>query len=140
MTVSNQTIIDALFVIEPSFITTDPVRLAQINSLIDLISCMICEDLYGNCYVLAYAYLLAHFLYMADNGPTIGAVSSLSEGGLSISYDTSATNFNGSIYGRQFLSIPKVNLSNSFAAGGYPNCALLATINGYRNWGSGGCC
>lgn len=40
---TNQQIIDMLFIIAPQFVTDDPIKLAQYNSLIDALRCMVNE-------------------------------------------------------------------------------------------------
>lgn len=82
--IPNSEIIALLFVIAPQFITTDPEKLAAINTLIDALRCMINEKALGCCAVLAFANLLAHYLTLQIN-PYIGISNSISEGQLSIS-------------------------------------------------------
>lgn len=88
--VTNQQIIDILFLIAPQFVTDDPVVLARYNSLIDALRCMFNPRLWCCCGALALANLLAHYLTIAST-PTTGAVSSMSEGDLSISYAVTAS-------------------------------------------------
>ena len=82
--IPNSEIIALLFIIAPQFVTTDPVKLAAINALIDALRCMINERALGCCAVLAFANLLAHYLTVQSN-PYIGVSNSISEGQLSIS-------------------------------------------------------
>jgi len=105
-TVTNAEILALLFVIAPQFITTDPIKLAAYNALIDALRCMINESLLGCCAVLAFANLLAHYLTMQTN-LYLGITSSISEGQLSISLaNTVGGNFYGSTpYGQAYLAL-----------------------------------
>ena len=82
-TLTDQEIIDLLFIIAPQFVTTDPVKLAQYATLIEALRCMINVRLLGCCAALAFANLLAHYLSLQLN-PALGLSTSLTEGQLSI--------------------------------------------------------
>lgn len=142
--VSNEEIIAALFVIAPQFKTDDPLELARYNALIDMLRCTICEKDFGKCYLMAFAYYLAHILTIDKLAPTIGMTSSISEGQLSISYNTNTgkTGLESTLYGRQFLALRGTGQTKMFVARGgfcygfpyfYPNMG-----SGYPN--HGGCC
>ncbi len=105
--VTNEKIIELLFIIAPQFITDDPIILAQYEALIEALECMINVNVLGCCALLAYANLLAHYLTLQKN-PGLGVATSLTEGQLSIgiSPTTSSGNyFNASPYGQAYMQI-----------------------------------
>jgi len=128
-TVSNQQILDLLFIIAPQFATTDPVKLAAYNLLIDALECMINCRLLGCCAVLAFANLLAHYLTMQSNA-FLGVGTSISEGQLSIGFtNTINGNFFASTpYGQAYL-----NIIGKFRIGAF-------VTNATRGWYGPQCC
>jgi len=104
--VSNEKILAVLFVIAPQFATTDPVKIASYNVLIEALECMINCQLLGCCAALAYANLLAHYLTMQTN-PYLGVGTSISEGQLSLGFSstTDGNFFGSSPYGQAYLNI-----------------------------------
>lgn len=128
-TITNEQILALLFVIAPQFATTDPVKLAGYNALIDALRCMINEKLLGCCAILAYANLLAHYLTLQLN-PILGTSKSISEGQLSISMaNTVNGNFFGSTpYGQAYLQI-----IGKYSIGAY-------VTNSRRLWYGPSCC
>lgn len=123
---TNEEILAALFLIAPQFQTTDPVELARLNAIIDLLKCTICPNDFGKCYVLAFAYYLAHVLLINANAGTIGLATSLSEGGLSISFGTGGIGgLDSTVFGRQFLALRGTGRTKAFVStpglcGAYP--------------------
>lgn len=103
---TNQQILDLLFVIAPQFYTTDPVKLASYNALIDALRCMVNENYLGCCALLAFANLLAHYLTLQLN-PYMGISNSISEGQLSIGYANTLTSgfLTGTAYGQAYQSL-----------------------------------
>lgn len=87
--ISSQKILELLFIIAPQFKTTDPIKLAEYNALIDALRCLINEQALGCCATLAYANLLAHYITLQSN-PVMGMASNLSEGQLSIGLTSSS--------------------------------------------------
>lgn len=105
-TITNAEILALLFAIAPQFATTDPVKLAGYNLLIDALRCMINEKLLGCCAVLAFANLLAHYLTLQIN-PSLGVAANLHEGQLSIGLVTGANGnfFVSTPYGQAYLQL-----------------------------------
>lgn len=128
-TLSNEEILALLFAIAPQFQTTDPVKLAGYNALIEALECMINCNLLGCCAALAYANLLAHYLTMQGN-PYLGIGTSLSEGQLSIGLTSTVNgNFFGSTpYGQAYWQIV-----GKFRVGAY-------VTNTTRSWYGPPCC
>lgn len=128
-TVTNAEVIALLFVIAPQFETTDPVKLAGYNALIDSLRCMINEGALGCCAVLAFANLLAHYLSIQANS-YVGVANSISEGQLSISLSNSSDgNFWVSTpYGQAYW-----NLTGNYRIGAY-------VTNSRRGWIGPACC
>lgn len=89
MSISASKVLDALFVLAPQFITTDPDTLARYNATIALIKCQVNQRILSCCGVMAYALLLAHYLTLAVT-PNMGVASNLTEGQLSIGYNVDA--------------------------------------------------
>lgn len=104
--VTNQDIINALFLIAPQFKTDDPVILQRYNDLIDLLRCQVSISRLGCCAVTALAFLLAHYLELGNN-PYMGISNAISEGQLSISMSSSSNSgfFNSSPYGQAYLRL-----------------------------------
>src|SRR5712671_6579758 len=104
--VTNQQILDLLFVIAPQFATTDPVKLAAYNALIDALRCEVNARFLGCCYALALANLLAHYLVLSTN-PMLGIQTSIAEGQLSIGLaaTVNATFYSSSPYGQAYLAL-----------------------------------
>lgn len=111
--ITNQQILELLFVIAPQFATTDPVKLQSYNALIDALRCTVnCKRL-GCCALLAFANLVAHYLTMQSN-PLMGVGTSLSEGQLSIGLSSTTNgNFFGSTpYGQAYQNfLSKIKLT-----------------------------
>jgi len=105
---SNDEIIQLLFCMAPSFITTDPDTLTCYNNIIDALRCQVNEGLLVCCSILAYVYLLAHMLTIRGNATT-GAVSSMSEGNLSISFAVTADSgfLNSTPWGKAYEDLIK---------------------------------
>lgn len=101
--ITNQQVIDVLFLIAPQFVTDDPAKLNSYYVLLDQLRCMFNQRLWCCGGALALANLLAHYLTIANN-PSIGTLSSMSEGELSIGYSVSAGEsfFNLTPYGKAF--------------------------------------
>lgn len=117
--VSSQEIIDALFIIAPQFVTTDPIVLARYNALIDMLRCTICPKDFGKCYLMAFAYYLAHILLIDQNAASIGLANSISEGQLSISFNVGGPGgLDSTVYGRQFLALRGIGHTKVFSTGG----------------------
>lgn len=140
-TVTNQQILDILFLIAPQFITDDPVVLARYNSLIDVLRCSLNPRLLSCCGALALANLLAHYLSV-PSGATGGAISSISEGDLSISYAVNASDsfYNLTAYGKAFLNFLSTKKMTPIVTNG------MARYPGTLAWGAfygtpfGPCC
>lgn len=144
MSISGNAILDALFVLAPNFYSTDPVVIARYNATIALIRCQVNERVLSCCGVMAYAYLLAHYLYLADN-PNLGVASNIAEGQLSIGYNVNADmNFlNLSPYGRAYQDLIKRTVIGSTVTnlpvtlgGVIQNNPVGCGCNGY-GWGWG---
>ncbi len=105
--ITNEQVLALLFIIAPQFATTDPVKLAAYNALIDALRCMINEAALGCCAALAFANLLAHYLTLQAN-PSLGITSSISEGQLSLGFATTAASgafFNSTAYGQAYQQL-----------------------------------
>lgn len=114
-TITNAEVLALLFVIAPQFATTDPVKLAGYNLLIDALRCMINERALACCTALAFANLLAHYLTLQGNA-ILGVTNSISEGQLSISMANSinAGFFSSTPYGQAYEQLTK-----NFTVGAY---------------------
>lgn len=107
--ISNSEIIAMLFAIAPQFATTDPVKLANYNLILDgVIRPQVNESILACNALLAYVYLLAHMLTLQTN-PNLGVNSSLSEGDLSIGIAVTADSsiLNSTPYGRSYKDLVK---------------------------------
>jgi hypothetical protein len=104
--ITNAEILALLFVIAPQFATTDPVKLAGYNALIDALRCMVNCRLLGCCAALAFANLLAHYLVMQGNA-YLGVGTSIAEGQLSLGLSATVNGnaFGSTPYGQQYLNI-----------------------------------
>ncbi len=124
--IPSQTIIDTLFVIAPQFYTTDPMKLANYNTMIGLLRCQVNEQVLSCCGVLAYVYLLAHWLQL-QTSPQTGVATNLSEGelsiGLAISPDSSI--LNATQYGRLYKDLIKRTVIGSTVTNLPPNFAVI---------------
>lgn len=133
--IPNQTIIDTLFVIAPQFYTTDPVKLANYNTMIGLLRCQVNEQVLSCCGVLTYVYLLAHWLQLQTN-PQIGVASNLSEGdlsiGLAISPDSSI--LNATQYGRLYKDLIKRTVIGSTVTNLPPNFTVFNETCGCQGY------
>lgn len=127
--ITNAEIIALLFVIAPQFQTTDPVKLAGYNALIDVLRCMINETALGCCAILAFANLLAHYLTIQIN-PYLGVSNSISEGQLSISM---ANTVNGNFWGSTPYGQAYWTLVGNYKVGAY-------VTNSRRGWIGPSCC
>ena len=127
--VTNQEIIDLLFVIAPQFKTTDPDKLAEYNALIDALRCMVNENALGCCAVLAFANLLAHYLTVQTT-PSVGYITNISEGQLSIGL--SSTSNNGNFYSSTHYGQTYQSLVSRYKIGAY--------VTNTRGGLNGGCC
>lgn len=101
--VTNQEVIDILFIIAPQFVTTDPDKLNTYYVLLDQLRCFYNNRLWCCGGALALANLLAHYLSLANN-PSMGLIANMSEGDLSIGYVATATEgfFSLTPYGKAF--------------------------------------
>lgn len=133
--IPSQTIIDTLFVIVPQFYTTDPVKLANYNTMIGLLRCQVNEKVLSCCGILAYVYLLAHWLQLQTN-PQIGVASNLSEGdlsiGLAISPDSSI--LNATQYGRLYKDLIKRTVIGSTVTNLPPNFTVFNETCGCQGY------
>lgn len=86
---TNQEIINLLFCFVPEFKTEDPEELQCYNDMIDAIRCQVNAGVVVCCEILAFVYLLAHFLTLRKD-QNAGVASSMSEGDLSISFARTA--------------------------------------------------
>ena len=105
--ITDAEILALLFAIAPQFATTDPVKIASYELLIEALRCMINEQALGCCGVLAFANLLAHYLTVQSN-PSLGITTSLSEGQLSIGLASTVSGgdpYNATIYGQQYQQL-----------------------------------
>ena len=127
--IPNQKTLDTLFVIAPQFYTTDPVKLANYNTMIGLLRYQVNEELLSCGGVLAYVYLLAHWLQL-QTSPQTGVANNLSEGelsiGLAISPDSSI--LNATQYGRLYKDLIKRTVIGSTVTNLPPH---LTVMNAY---------
>lgn len=105
-TITNEEVLALLFIIAPQLETTDPVKLASYNALLDALRCEVNDRFLGCCATLALANLLAHYLSVSLN-PGLGIQTSISEGQLSIGLASSLNSgfFSSSPYGQAYLSL-----------------------------------
>lgn len=120
--ITNDQIIALLFAIAPQFATTDPIKLASYNSILDAVRCQVNDNALGCCATLALANLLAHYLMLSLN-PSLGLQTSISEGQLSIGLANTvgAGFYNSSAYGQAYLNLIgnyKVGALTTGAGGG----------------------
>lgn len=130
-TVTNQQILDLLFVIAPQFATTDVTKLASYNSLIDALRCEVNERALGCCYILAIANLLAHYLVLSTN-PILGIQTSIAEGQLSLGLASTvnSTFYASSPYGQAYTAL----------IGKYKVGAYVTNTRRVGNWYGPQCC
>ena len=124
--IPNQTIIDTLFVIAPQFYTTDPTKLANYNTMIGLLRCQVNERVLSCCGVLAYVYLLAHWLQL-QTSPQTGVATNLAEGELSIglAIGTDSSILDATQYGRLYKDLIKRTVIGSTVTNLPPNFAVI---------------
>lgn len=78
---------------------------------IEMAELQVSRDYFGNAYCLAVAYLASHIgsVSMRDDGGAVGTVSSISEGGISISYSASGSSTDDDLtqttFGRAFIKL-----------------------------------
>ena len=108
MNTSSNYILDTLFLLAPQFYSTDPLILGQYNSMIALLRCQVNEVILNCNAVMAYAFLLAHYLTLALQ-PTMGVASNLHEGQLQIGYNVNPEIdfLNLTPYGRAYKDLVK---------------------------------
>lgn len=108
MSISSSAILDALFALIPSYYSTDPVVLARYNALIALIRCQFNERVLSCCGVMAYVFLLAHYLTLGDN-PNIGVYNNIKEGDLSLGFNVAPdmNSLNLTPWGRAYQDLIK---------------------------------
>jgi len=151
MNISPETVISALFLYAPQFFTTDPDRLAYLNSLYTLLKCQVNSQFLSCCGVSVFAFLMAHYLTIASN-PNLGILSNISEGDLSLGYNVASdmTALELTPYGRSYLDLVKRTTLGSTVTnlpvilGGVAQNMPLGCCNGgwgwgYGNAGCGGC-
>lgn len=152
MNISASTVIPALFIYAPQFYTTDPDRLAYLESLYTLLTCQVNFQLLSCCGPSVFALLMAHYLTLAAN-PNLGVLSNISEGDLSLGYNV-ASDMNAmemTPYGRSYLDLVKRTVVGSTVTnlpvvfgGVLQNMPVTAGCNcgagwGFGNAGFGGC-
>lgn len=138
MSISSSAIIDALFLYAPQYYTVDPAELERYEGLIALIRCQVNETILACCGVSVYAFLLAHYLYLAAN-PTVGIASNMTEGQLSIGFNVSEGMSFLSLtpYGRAYQDLIKRTVIGStvtnlpVSLGGVITNAPVGCCNGY---------
>lgn len=108
MNISSDNVISALFTYAPQFYTTDPTKLTGYLNLYNLVSCQVNAQFLSCCGVSVYAFLMAHYLTIANN-PNSGILSNIAEGELSLGYnvaqDMQALNLTP--YGRMYIDLVK---------------------------------
>lgn len=106
--ISSSQVIPLLFVYAPQFYTTDPDRLAYLNTLYTALTCQVNAQFLSCCGASVFAFLMAHYLTIAAN-PNIGVLSNIAEGDLSLGYNVAAdmSALNLTPYGRSYLDLVK---------------------------------
>lgn len=150
--ISSNTVLSALFLVAPQFYTTDPDRLAYLNSLYDLIRCQVNAQFLSCCGPTVFAFLMAHYLTLAAN-PNLGIFSNIAEGDLSLGYNVASdmTALDMTPYGRSYLDLVKRTTIGSTVSnlpvvlGGViqnmpAGCCGGGFGYGWGNAGGGGCC
>jgi len=156
MNISANTVISALFLYAPQFYTTDPTILAGYQNLYTLLQCQINGQILACCGVSVFAFLMAHYLTIAqqaENGTLMGVNSTIHEGDLSIGYNVSA-DMDALLltpYGRMYLDLVKRTIVGSFVTNLPPQLGGVIShypVNtgcsngfgyGFGNTGCGGC-
>lgn len=143
--ISIEAVIDALFLIAPQFYTTDEQKLEDYFALANLVKCQINCKILSCCGVMAFAFLLAHYLTLQTN-PFLGVASDMKEGELSIGYnvgyDMDALLLTP--YGRSYLDLIKRTVVGSTVTnlpvvlGGVYQYVPSYGCGGY-GYGNGGC-
>jgi len=152
MNISASTVIEALFIFAPQFYTTDPDRLAYLNTLYNFVKCQVNFQLLSCCGPTIFAFLMAHYLTLAQN-PNFGVLSDIKEGDLSLGYNVSPdmSALELTPYGRSYLDLVKRTIVGSTVTnlpvtlgGVIQNMPVGCGCNGGWGWGfgnaGGGCC
>lgn len=108
MLISSSNVINALFIYAPQFYTTDPTRLAYLETLYTLLSSQVNGQFLACNGVSVFAFLMAHYLTLAAN-PNLAILNNISEGDLALGYNV-ASDMNAmemTPYGRSYLDIIK---------------------------------
>lgn len=131
---SNEEILNLLYCIAPQFANPTAEQLACYNLIIEALRCQVNEGIIKCCTTLAYVYLLAHMLTIRLN-PNTGVVSSMSEGGLSISFAVSqdSTFLNATSYGKAYQDLVKRTVFAPMVTN------VPSNLNPYGYYGSCGC-
>lgn len=105
-TISANAVLDALFLIAPQFYTTDPTILANIYALIQLVSSQVNASILACNGVLAYAFLVAHYLSLQAN-PNLAMNNNMAEGQLSIGFNVASDMIalDMTPYGRSYIDL-----------------------------------
>jgi hypothetical protein len=152
--ISLNTVLSALFVIAPQFYTVDPTILAGYAVLFNLISCQVNGQILACCGVMAYAFLMAHYLTIAANS-SIGVNNNIHEGDLSLGYNVSPdmNALDLTPYGRSYQDLIDRTIVGTFVTNLPPILGgviqpfpMQGCGYGYGGWGiggagyGGGCC
>ena len=131
---SNNDILDLLYCLAPQYKDPTSEELECYNTIIDALRCQVNANLINCCSVFAYVYLLAHLLTLQGNA-SLGVVSSMTEGNLSISYAVSAdTDFlNSTPWGKAYLDLIKRTVFAPFVSN------VPRNFNVRTGYGSCGC-
>lgn len=107
-TTTNAEVIATLFLIAPQFSSVDPVKLANYQSVLDLIYCQVNQQILKCNSPMILAFLLAHYLTLASNS-NLGVYSALNEGDLSLTVNVSPDMglLNTTPYGRAYIDLIK---------------------------------
>jgi hypothetical protein len=87
--ISDNDVLNALFILAPQYYTTDPTIINQYYQLINLVRCQINTQILSCCGVMVFAFLVAHYLTLQTN-PNLGMAANLHEGQLSVGFNVSA--------------------------------------------------
>ena len=99
-------VLTALFAFAPCYYTTDEIKLAWYETLYSLLLCQVNCQFLSCCGISAFALLLAHYIFMAQN-PNAGVVKDLKEGEMHIGYnvDPNIIALDLSPYGRMYQDL-----------------------------------